>query len=161
MACVQYLHLFILFLVSLVCSEIQLTEGRQLKDLKKNESGANKNHEGLQPHASKPMINKQIPERKNYNQIVTEQRQTIPPMTHSNEFGSSDISHSNDFRPTQPGNSPGVGHSFTGRKDSVQAEVKSHESGVTHTVEGSTDDFRPTGPGHSPGVGHYYQNMNK
>ncbi|KAG8367070.1 hypothetical protein BUALT_Bualt16G0034400 [Buddleja alternifolia] len=67
---------------------------------------------------------------------------------------SSDESHSStDFRPTTPGNSPGIGHSFEGQKD--ETEQKQDFSNVT----GSTDDFRPTGPGHSPGIGHSLEDV--
>ncbi|XP_050207043.1 precursor of CEP9-like [Mercurialis annua] len=50
-----------------------------------------------------------------------------------------------DFRPTAPGYSLGVGH---------PKEV----SGNEHFVAGNKDDYRPTQPGHSPGVGHSYHN---
>ncbi|XP_047953435.1 precursor of CEP9-like, partial [Salvia hispanica] len=48
-----------------------------------------------------------------------------------------------DFSANNPGNSPGVGHSF-GTKDHSMEEVEA----------GKPDGFQPTSPGHSPGVGH-------
>ncbi|XP_065876250.1 precursor of CEP9 [Euphorbia lathyris] len=57
-----------------------------------------------------------------------------------------------DFRPTSPGYSPGVGHpkavSTTSQSDHI------HHTIVGKEEESSTDDFRPTEPGYSPGVGH-------
>lgn len=47
-----------------------------------------------------------------------------------------ELSSSDAFQPTTPGNSPGVGHSFS------------------TMAAGKTDGFQPTTPGHSPGVGH-------
>lgn len=55
-----------------------------------------------------------------------------------------DVSRVDSFQPTTPGNSPGVGHSFAGKKQ--KAEVK--------VTAGKPDGFQPTTPGHSPGVGH-------
>lgn len=64
------------------------------------------------------------------------------------------------FRPTAPGNSPGVGHSYTKNDVKVQQKGSGIGSGVSHSVAGSTDDFKPTQPGHSPGVGHSFVNKN-
>lgn len=58
------------------------------------------------------------------------------------------------FRPTAPGNSPGVGHSYTNNDLKVQQKGVGIGPGVGHSDAGSTDDFKPTQPGHSPGVGH-------
>ncbi|KAI5665922.1 hypothetical protein M9H77_15775 [Catharanthus roseus] len=50
-----------------------------------------------------------------------------------------------DFKPTAPGNSPGVGHSHH----------------VVNTLSSTPDDFKPTNPGRSPGVGHSFHTMKK
>ncbi|CAI9780768.1 unnamed protein product [Fraxinus pennsylvanica] len=54
----------------------------------------------------------------------------------------------NDFRPTNPGNSPGIGHNFEAENDVVEPKTPPPASGK------NTDVFRPTTPGHSPGFGH-------
>ncbi|XP_058078280.1 precursor of CEP6-like [Magnolia sinica] len=57
----------------------------------------------------------------------------------TDHYQSKSVSNMEDFRPTAPGHSPGVGHS-----------VK--DKGIDSLS--NMDDFRPTEPGHSPGVGH-------
>lgn len=103
--------------------------------------------------------------------IYTEGRQLkafhkeSPPSTtpnQTNKFGSYDARNINDFRPTAPGTSPGIGHSSAEQKEPIQDKAPSFTySTVSHTVAGTKDDFRPTGPGHSPGVGHSFQNEKK
>ncbi|KAL1214361.1 Precursor of CEP9 [Cardamine amara subsp. amara] len=73
-----------------------------------------------------------------------------------------------DFAPTTPGNSPGVGHRK--KNENVQRlkdDFKPTEerrlqktNGQDHYKTGSTDDFAPTAPGNSPGVGHKKMNVN-
>ncbi|WOH10094.1 hypothetical protein DCAR_0729555 [Daucus carota subsp. sativus] len=71
------------------------------------------------------------------------------------------VSNSIDgFRPTAPGNSPGVGHAFTGNDVKVQTKGVGIGPAIGHSNAGSTDDFKPTQPGHSPGVGHSFRNKN-
>ncbi|KAL8117607.1 hypothetical protein AgCh_015473 [Apium graveolens] len=64
------------------------------------------------------------------------------------------------FRPTAPGNSPGVGHSYTNNDVKVQQKGVGIGPGVSHSDAGSTDDFKPTQPGHSPGVDHSFVEKN-
>ncbi|CAF2073739.1 hypothetical protein Bca4012_088886 [Brassica carinata] len=67
-----------------------------------------------------------------------------------------------DFAPTAPGNSPGVGHkkahaNVKGFKDDFKPkEGKMFEkmNDQYHLKTGTTDDFAPTSPGNSPGMGH-------
>ncbi|CAE6075755.1 unnamed protein product [Arabidopsis arenosa] len=61
-----------------------------------------------------------------------------------------------DFAPTSPGHSPGVGH----RKDTSNVESFQQTNGQNHFKTGSTDEFAPTSPGNSPGVGHKKGNAN-
>ncbi|KAL0721660.1 hypothetical protein Bca4012_036259 [Brassica carinata] len=52
--------------------------------------------------------------------------------------------YTDDFAPTTPGNSPGIGHKMRKNND---------------TVEGLKDGFKPTAaPGHSSDVGHAVKN---
>ncbi|TKY70558.1 DNA-directed RNA polymerase II subunit RPB [Spatholobus suberectus] len=67
----------------------------------------------------------------------------------------------NAFRPTTPGNSPGVGHKkFEEDKGIMKVKgVLVHSPDVKVSVaEGFENDFRPTDPGNSPGVGHPHEN---
>ncbi|CAH8305728.1 unnamed protein product [Eruca vesicaria subsp. sativa] len=68
-----------------------------------------------------------------------------------------------DFAPTAPGNSPGVGHrrahvnvkgfkdDFNPTEGNMFEKMNGHEY---HFKTGTTDDFAPTFPGNSPGMGH-------
>ncbi|KAL2333574.1 hypothetical protein Fmac_014787 [Flemingia macrophylla] len=66
----------------------------------------------------------------------------------------------NAFRPTTPGNSPGVGHKKFAQEDNgvkPKAVVQSPDVKL-HVTEETQNGFKPTNPGHSPGVGHSQQN---
>ncbi|KAJ7952882.1 Precursor of CEP9 [Quillaja saponaria] len=77
-------------------------------------------------------------------------------------LGDSAVVYTDDFRPTSPGNSPGVGHKHRTDEEHVGVGLKAAEVGhspdVKHSVTARTEnDFKPTAPGHSPGVGHAVQ----
>ncbi|KAJ6288629.1 hypothetical protein OIU76_024585 [Salix suchowensis] len=59
-----------------------------------------------------------------------------------------------DFEPTTPGHSPGVGHIHEDKDqdDSEDVDPKAPNSGSSTGRAGAA--FKPTKPGHSPGVGH-------
>ncbi|CAG7865102.1 precursor of CEP9 [Brassica rapa] len=67
-----------------------------------------------------------------------------------------------DFAPTSPGNSPGIGHkkghaNVKGVEDNfkpTEGRMLQKTNGQSHFKTGLTDDFAPTSPGHSPGMGH-------
>ncbi|CAA2961207.1 Hypothetical predicted protein, partial [Olea europaea subsp. europaea] len=122
MAYIQNIPLLLFLLAGFSCLQISLTEGRQLKPFKKQEKHDFPANASLQ---------------------IVGQKRNPPPTNQKHEVDSSDAMGVNDFRPTSPGKSPGIGHSFPAQKDNVA---------------GKTDDFRPTGPGHSPGIGHSFAN---
>ncbi|CAI9758792.1 unnamed protein product [Fraxinus pennsylvanica] len=129
MAYIQSISILLFLLAGFFCLQLSLTEARQLKSLNKQEKH---DFPATFPANSSP-------------QIVG--RKHVPwPTNQKQEIVSSDARGVNDFRPTAPGNSPGIGHSFPSEKDNVHAK---------------TDDFRPTGPGHSPGIGHSFANKTK
>jgi len=78
---------------------------------------------------------------------------------YSFSFSGSNVVHKDDFRPTTPGNSPGVGHSFP-LDDQADIEPKAlskRTTDVRHSLTGFKNGRRPpTAPGHSPGVGHSF-----
>ncbi|EOA25607.1 hypothetical protein CARUB_v10018955mg [Capsella rubella] len=73
-----------------------------------------------------------------------------------------------DFAPTFPGHSPGVGHKkANANAERVKDDFKHTEGkntqqtdGQNHFKTGTTDDFAPTSPGNSPGIGHKRGNVN-
>ncbi|XP_010412699.1 PREDICTED: uncharacterized protein LOC104699044 [Camelina sativa] len=68
-----------------------------------------------------------------------------------------------DFAPTSPGHSPGVGHKKgNANVEKFKDDFKPTEgtNGQNHFKTGSTDDFAPTSPGNSPGIGHKRGNGN-
>lgn len=91
---------------------------------------------------------------------VTEKKETSTPVVsgQSQRDGNSKPESVNDFRPTAPGNSPGVGHSFAEHKFNPQSEEIGSAPAVPQSTTANSDDFRPTAPGHSPGGGHSKEN---
>nr|XP_016445477.1 PREDICTED: uncharacterized protein LOC107770658 [Nicotiana tabacum] len=64
------------------------------------------------------------------------------------------INSGNNFRTTETGNSPGMGHSSKGPKPNNSKQPKTLIGDTSSTVEG--DDREATG--HSPGIGHSSHN---
>ncbi|KAH6788263.1 DNA-directed RNA polymerase II subunit RPB1-like protein [Perilla frutescens var. hirtella] len=85
------------------------------------------------------------------SQKGTGPKKFLPPVTptQSVDLSSSEVSYTETFQPTTPGNSPGVGHYSVGQKHNTEVNGKRFT-----TLTGKTDGFQPTTPGHSPGVGH-------
>ncbi|KAM7507087.1 hypothetical protein LguiA_017540 [Lonicera macranthoides] len=144
MAYFQPIYTYAFLLAVIACHQILLTQGRQLKSMKKQD----------------------------FNHSVASKKNTFPPSpTQTLEFGNIEAGNVDDFRPTTPGNSPGVGHSFEEHNVDVEPEalgsgstIASSLAGNTDdfrpTVPGNVDDFRPTTPGNSPGAGHSFEEHN-
>ncbi|KAH1113469.1 hypothetical protein J1N35_006847 [Gossypium stocksii] len=83
-----------------------------------------------------------------------------PPTTETSYFGDSVEGHKEDFRPTTPGNSPGVGHSFPEDDEDI-ADRKpgsfSLQGNSKQSIARDEDGLRPTTPGNSPGAGHSFE----
>ncbi|CAL5367015.1 unnamed protein product [Camellia sinensis] len=166
MAYNQPIYTCAILLALIAYNEILFTEGRQLKAMGKDEYNSmqainlNQNPEGEglgydlpAPHASHVhIIDHSVTEKKDPPQTTT--------LNQSRVFGDSVAVYKDDFRPTTPGNSPGVGHLFSGQKEDAPTNSKSNGTGISHSAADNTDDFRPTQPGHSPGIGHSFQNTN-
>ncbi|GMI86445.1 hypothetical protein HRI_002313800 [Hibiscus trionum] len=84
--------------------------------------------------------------------------QVLPPPTptKTSDFGDTLQGYKEDFRPTTPGNSPGVGHSFAEDDEDI-VEQKPGSFNAKHSTAGDKEDFRPTTPGNSPGAGHSFE----
>lgn len=93
-------------------------------------------------------------------QSVAGKKETVPPEAPNSNFSFRDSAAGhdiNDFRPTSPGNSPGVGHSFPLHEADVESKAPAGKiPGARNSLTG-VKDYRPTMPGHSPGVGHILQ----
>lgn len=76
------------------------------------------------------------------------------PMKSMYKTESNAVEGKEDFRPTTPGDSPGVGH-----KEESTDEFLPHppgsRPGAPNNSPPNVDNFRPTTPGNSPGVGHH------
>ncbi|TXG59462.1 hypothetical protein EZV62_014035 [Acer yangbiense] len=127
----------ILVAVLVACHAILSAEGRQIKSINKKETANKKG-----------------------SSSINSKKEIFSPPTMS--FGDSEASYKDAFRPTTPGKSPSVGHSFS--QDQQNAESKSvladNSQKAGHFITGDKNDFRPSAPGHSPGVGHAFRNKN-
>ncbi|KAG4212346.1 hypothetical protein ERO13_A02G159500v2 [Gossypium hirsutum] len=118
-------------------------------------------------------------------------KQVLPPPTptKASDFGDSIEGYKEDFRPTTPGNSPGVGHSFADVVEDIveqnpasisvqgngKRSIAGHSPGVGHSFADVVEDIVEQNPasisvqgngkrsiaGHSPGVGHAYPNRSQ
>lgn len=170
MAYIQHTYICSFLLAIIIGDVFLFTEGRQLKELKNQKSDSFED-KGLRNYGKEPTGSKQIPAgHKGDVQVtgpipsyhVSGAKEFFPPMSSigpnpSPEFGSSLTSFANGFQPTTPGKSPGVGHSYVGRKEENTQKSLSNSLSVAHSLGTNANDFRPTGPGRSPGVGHSYQ----
>ena len=151
--------LFILALIT--CFQILFTEGRPIKSTNKQEL-VSVGKDSIEDVAKQGLNTKS-----HYNNAKTQKVSLpAPPITHNpsvhhskagrNEmphpavpsFGNSAAVYKDDFRPTTPGVSPGVGHPKT----------IGTNSNNEHSLADFKDDFQPTTPGHSPGAGHALAN---
>lgn len=189
--------LFILALIT--CFQILFTEGRPIKSTNKQEL-VSVGKDSIEDVAKQGLNTKS-----HYNNAKNQKVSLpAPPITHNpsvhhskagrNEmphpavpsFGNSAAVYKDDFRPTTPGVSPGVGHpktigtnsnnehSLTDFKDDFQPTTPGHSPGAGHALANDDDNeevspkapgpsiersgtaFKPTTPGHSPGIGHLF-----
>lgn len=95
------------------------------------------------------------------NSFLITQARPIKPLNQQSSLSIEDsgATHTNSFRPTTPGSSPGVGHrNFIVEDKNVKTMVVVQSPNVKTFVTNkrSDDGFKPTNPNHSPGVGHAY-----
>ncbi|GFZ18745.1 hypothetical protein Acr_27g0004840 [Actinidia rufa] len=149
-----------IFLALIACDEILFTEGRELKAMTKEE------YESKQ---EKKETARQSPEVYNHAHVLPAPYANSGPIIDHSVTGKKDTpqttkiltqslvaGYADGFRPTTPGKSPGVGHSFPEQMDDAQTKTKNNGNGVSQTMAGNSKDFRPTMRGHSPGVGHSF-----
>ncbi|KAJ0088344.1 hypothetical protein Patl1_31384 [Pistacia atlantica] len=149
---------FVILVALIACSHAILwAEGRQLKYREKEET-AKRDSQGisLQQNAAglkedlkstKPSVD--IPTAEN-TVSMTGEKEIFPPMS----FGASATVYQDGFRPTPPGNIPGVvGHKHAKEEEDVESKFEADHSlkfNGGHSDPGYNS--RPTTPGHGPGV---------
>ncbi|KAJ8625107.1 hypothetical protein MRB53_033637 [Persea americana] len=157
MARIKFTRACVLFLVLMIFSEVLLSEGRHLKQQKKREECRK-----CLMHGMKDSLNETT---KGDGQELSGGVQ---------HYHTSTVIDVDNFQPTSPGHSPGIGHSKVDHYntstvmdvDNFRPSGPGHNPGIGHSqVEHSNastvidvDDFRPTEPGHSPGIGHSLRN---
>ncbi|KAJ0040787.1 hypothetical protein Pint_28088 [Pistacia integerrima] len=146
----------VILLALIACSHAILwAEGRQLKYKEKEETARHEsNNINLQQNAAELKVDLQstkpsvdIPCAEN-TLHVTGKKEIFPPIG----FGESAASYKNDFRPTTPGNSPGVGHKHA--KDEEEEKEIFPPTSFGESTASDKNDFQPTTAGNSPGAGH-------
>ena len=149
---------FAIFLVLVACHGSISAHGRQAKPL--NQHSSLKTNTQGHKHNPQPIL-APLKTSINYNTQLKVESPIVPKydVALSGDSGANDV---NAFRPTTPGNSPGVGHrKFAAEEKGMKAVVVVHSPHVKVSVpEGFKNDFAPTGAGHSPGVGHPRQHKN-
>ncbi|KAL2333579.1 hypothetical protein Fmac_014792 [Flemingia macrophylla] len=146
---------FAVFLALVACHDSFLTHGREIKP--------STQHSSLNKGTVVPEDSPQ-PLKASVNNVLTPSSEkkdgsTVTPGYGVESYGQySGATYINAFRPTTPGNSPGVGHRKFARQDNdMKAKVRS--PGVNaHVTEETQNGFKPTNPGHSPGVGYAQEN---
>ncbi|KAF8008135.1 hypothetical protein BT93_K1965 [Corymbia citriodora subsp. variegata] len=156
MANLQAISIFAIIFTFISFEAILTSEGRLIKRAWEDELHAI-NHNQMHKQASQFLTPSQSPRNDNHSDGGQE---TVPsPTAHDQaaNLAESKAVNKDDFRPTTPRSSPGVGHSFIGlKKEAVQTKARSGNE-ERLTVTGTLDDFEGTRPGHSPGVGHVFQ----
>lgn len=171
MAHIKPVYTWVFLLVVIACHDILFTEGRQLKSTKKQEIHPIKDEGNLGKHSCRTISSHKTPTRKERNVQVTfaDNRQIVEnsvvrtreifPSPPTQSLGFSAVAKPiDDFPPTTPGNSPGIGHSYAEHNVEIQPKGAGNGPGVHHSTAGNINDLPPTGPGHSPGIGHSFQN---
>ncbi|KAI3416610.1 uncharacterized protein J3R85_015323 [Psidium guajava] len=77
------------------------------------------------------------------------------------DLGKPEAVYRDDFPPTNPGSSPGVGHSFAGLKKEAARPKSTSSNEERLTITETPGDFESTRPGHSPGVDHVFESRNE
>ncbi|XP_048140592.1 precursor of CEP9-like [Rhodamnia argentea] len=157
MADLRVVSIFAIIFTFVVFDANLTSEGRPIKSAWQDELRA-LNNDQMYERASQYLTPCQSPASDDHSDG---RKEMVPsPTTHDQAVDSGDLEAEDDFRPTDPGNSPGAGHSFIGsKKGGAQPKAPSGDK-ERPTVMGTLGDFRPTGPGHSPGVGHVFENKN-
>ncbi|KAJ8770706.1 hypothetical protein K2173_021353 [Erythroxylum novogranatense] len=163
----------ILFVLIISIQYFPITGGRQIKTIKKQEAAVIKEH--AQKHISSNTINLRhnnaagnaessqpalAPNTPIDHRSLAGKQELFPRVTQisssvSRESTSAYDQH--DFRPTKPGNIPGVGNPLESDEIDSKLESSATYSRINHFISGQNDEFRPTKSGQSPGVGHAYQ----
>ncbi|KAF8018609.1 hypothetical protein BT93_H3490 [Corymbia citriodora subsp. variegata] len=158
MADLQVISKFAIIFTFITFRAILTSEGRSIKSAWKDEHHSVNNKNQMHKQASEFLTPSQSP--RNDNRSDSGKKRAPSPTAHTQaaDSGKSEAVYRDDFRPTDPRSSPGVGHSFVGLKKEAIRPKGPRTDEERLTVMGTTDEFQSTRPGHSPGVGHAFQN---
>ncbi|KAF8018611.1 hypothetical protein BT93_H3492 [Corymbia citriodora subsp. variegata] len=131
------------------------SEGRSIKSAWEDKFHAI-NYDQMHKQASQILAPSQSPMNDYHSDAGKEMVASPTAHDQAADLGESEAVDKDDFRPTTPGSSLGVGHSFVGLKKEAARPKASGSDEERPTVMG-TDDFEGS-KGHSPGVGHAFQN---
>ncbi|KAG2719844.1 hypothetical protein I3760_02G009900 [Carya illinoinensis] len=167
------LYICVALLVLVACHEVLVIEGRKMKSTEKKQDGNIKENDRSFDNYSTPRQDddprpatrlSHIPSNTVDRSVASSKNEIVPPMipNHSISFRGSESARKDDFRPTAPGNSPGIGHAFPDHEADVALKaIGKSQQGVRHSLNGFKYDYRPTTPGHSPGAGHVLKNKKR
>ncbi|KAL3725969.1 precursor of CEP6-like [Eucalyptus grandis] len=157
MADLQVISIFAIIFTFIAFDAIRTSEGRLIKSAWEDQLHAI-NYDPMHKQALQFLTPSQTPTNDDHSDAGKELVASPTAHDQAANLGESEALDKDDFRPTTPGSSPGVGHSFDGlKKEAVRLKTPSGDE-ERLTVMGITDDFEATRPGHSPGVGHAVQN---
>ncbi|XP_030462712.1 uncharacterized protein LOC115682590 [Syzygium oleosum] len=156
MADLQVISKFVIIFTFIAFHAILTSEGRSINSAWKDELRSINNKNQMQEQASQFITPSQSPKNDDRSDVG---KKTVPsPTAHDQavDSGKSEAVYKDDLRPTNPRNSPRVGHSFVGLKNEAVRPKALSGNEERLTVTGTPDDFQSTRPGHSPGVGHVF-----
>ncbi|KAL3725967.1 hypothetical protein ACJRO7_030933 [Eucalyptus globulus] len=158
MADLQVISKFAIIFTFFAFHAILTSEGRSLKSAWKVEFHSVNNKNQAREQVWQFLTPSQSP--RNDDHFDARKKTAPSPIAHDQaaDLGKSEAVYKDDFRPTEPGNSPGVGRSFFGLKKEVVRPKAPSGDEERLTVMATPDEFSSTRPGHSPGVGHGFQN---
>ncbi|XP_030529651.1 uncharacterized protein LOC115740314 [Rhodamnia argentea] len=140
---------------------ILTSEGRSMKSAWKDKFHSIDNENQMHEQASRFLTPGQSPRNDDCSDAGKKTVPSLAAHVQAANLGKPEAVYKDDFRPTNPGSSPGVGHSLVGlKKEAARPKSpSSNEEGLTVTE--TPGDFQSTRPGHSPGVGHVFQSTNE
>ncbi|KAK9067075.1 hypothetical protein SSX86_014399 [Deinandra increscens subsp. villosa] len=141
------IDIYLIFVLAIAVLEtLVIIEGRQIKSMKKQQVYHSKVDQQLPSRNGDPLqalTANDVP--RVIRMLVAEEKSTFPSQVAGRSQGDRRLKPESvvtDSRPTSPGSSPGVGHSFT-----------------EHRFDTQSGSSPATGPGHSPGGGHSKQDQ--
>ncbi|KAI3416609.1 uncharacterized protein J3R85_015322 [Psidium guajava] len=152
---------FVIIFTFFAFHAILTSEGRSMKSAWKDEFRSVDNKNQMREQALRFLTLSQSPW--NDDRSDAGKKTVSSPIVHVQlaDLAKPEAMYRDDFRPTNPGSSPGVGHSFVGLKKEAAPPTSKSSNEERLPVTETPGDFESTKPGHSPGVGHGFQSKNE